>query len=141
MVRDMARPLALLMQRAGDTRFLRYLSASIGALMVDAGTMFALIAAGMMASAASALGYSLGIAVHWLLSSRLVFREGVAATGRARTAQKASFVFSAIAGLLLTTLIVSVAGMAGLDLRIAKLAAIGASFTLTYVLRTHVVFR
>ena len=141
MVRGMAHPLALLAQRAGDIRFLRYLGASIGALAVDAGVMFALIGGGVMAPLATALGYSLGIAVHWLLSSRLVFREGVAATGRARTAQKASFVVSAVAGLVLTTLIVSAAQMAGLDLRIAKIAAIGASFVLTYALRAHVVFR
>ena len=50
---------------------------------------------------ASATGYSLGIVAHWLLSSRAVFQQGVAARGPQRTRQKAMFVGSALFGLAL----------------------------------------
>ncbi len=136
-----SRHLALLATRTSDIRFLRYLGASIGALVVDTLTLFTLVACGFTPATGSALGYSLGILVHWLLSSRVVFYQGIAVTGRARTVQKALFVISALAGLALTTLIVSVASQMGVDLRLAKLVAIAASFALTYLLRCHVVFR
>ena len=48
---------------------------------------------------------------------------------------------SALAGLVLTTAIVGLGDMAGMDPRLAKLAAIAASFVLTWVLRVRVVFR
>ncbi len=135
------RPLAMLAARTSDIRFLRYVGASIGALLVDTATLFTLVACGLMPATASALGYSLGILAHWLLSSRVVFCQMVAVTRRARTMQKALFVVSALAGLALTTLIVSVASQMGSDLRLAKLVAIVASFALTYFLRSRVVFR
>ena len=93
------------------------------------------------AGPASALGYSLGILAHWLISSRAVFQDGLAADGRARAVQKTLFVISALAGLALTTLIVTLADGAGIDPRLAKLAAIVVSFQTTYLLRRHIVFR
>jgi putative flippase GtrA len=137
----MIRPLAALMLRLSDMRFLRYFGASVFALAVDVSTFFAALAMGLAAGPASALGYSLGILAHWLISSRAVFQDGLAADGRARTVQKTLFVISALAGLALTTLIVTLADRAGIDPRLAKLAAIAASFTLTYILRAQIVFR
>lgn len=127
--------------RLRDVRLVRYLFASAGALAVDMGSFLALLSLGLFPALASAVGYSLGILCHWLLSSRAVFHDTVASGGIARTRQKALFVVSALLGLALTTMIVGGADLAGIDPRIAKLAAIAASFTLTWLLRAKVVFR
>lgn len=119
----------------------RYILASVGALAVDMGTFRALLSAGMTPVTASAIGYSIGIAVHWVLSSRKVFADQVAAGGIARTRQKAMFVVSALIGLAVTTMIVGGASAAGLDPSLAKLCAIVVSFTVTWLLRKRVVFR
>lgn len=124
-----------------DIRLLRYLLASVGALAVDVGCFLMLLAAGMLAAAASAIGYSAGILAHWLLSSRTVFTDTVAQRGQERTKQKALFVMSALAGLALTTMIVGTADYWAFDPRPAKLVAIAASFALTWLLRSRVVFK
>ena len=130
-----------ILNKLRDVRLVRYGLASVGALAVDVGGFLALLSAGMAAAPASAIGYSHGIVAHWLLSSRKVFHDHVAAKGRARTKQKALFVVSALAGLALTTAVVGAADHAGIDPRLAKLVAIVASFILTYVLRARVVFQ
>ena len=122
--------------------FALYVLASVCALAVDVGSFLALMAAGLSATVASAIGYSLGIVSHWLLSSRTVFVGRVADRGSAdRTRQKALFVGSALAGLALTTAIVGAAELSGIDPRLAKLVAIGASFLLTWLLRSRIVFQ
>ena len=134
-------PVIALLTRLRDIRLVRYLAASAGALAVDMGSFLALLALGALAAPAAAAGYSLGILAHWLLSSRAVFNDTVAPRGLPRTRQKALFVFSALAGLALTTAIVGLGDFAGVDPRLAKIAAIGASFTLTWLLRSRIVFR
>lgn len=129
------------LNRLRDMRFIRYFLASVGALAIDFGSFVALMGAGMNAMAASALGYTLGIIAHWLLSSRKVFHETVAHETMARTRQKALFVISALVGLGLTTVIVGIGSGSGIDPRLAKLVAIAVSFVVTYVLRSKVVFR
>ncbi len=124
-----------------DVRFIRYILASVGALAVDVGSFLALLAAGVAAAPASALGYSLGILAHWLMSSRAVFHDSVASGGIARTRQKALFVISALVGLGLTTAIVGLGDQSGIDPRIAKAAAIVVAFTATWLIRSHIVFR
>jgi putative flippase GtrA len=133
--------MAELATRLRDLRFLRYLLASVGALAVDMGSFLALLALGAWPTAASAASYSLGILAHWLLSSRTVFADTVAGRGPRRNRQKALFVVSALAGLALTTAVVGLGDLIGIDLRLAKLAAIAASFLLTWGLRVRVVFR
>jgi len=133
--------MAELVSRLRDVRFLRYLLASVGALAVDMGSFLALLALGTWPAGASAASYTLGILAHWLLSSRTVFADTVAARGAGRNRQKALFVVSALAGLVLTTAIVWLGDGMGIDPRLAKLAAIAASFLLTWVLRVRVVFR
>lgn len=130
-----------LVNRLKDMVLVRYLLASVGALAVDIGSFLALLTTGMPAVLASAIGYSLGILAHWLLSSRAVFTGRVAERGTERTKQKALFVGSALAGLALTTAIVGGGDWAGIDPRIAKLVAVAASFALTWLLRSKVVFR
>jgi putative flippase GtrA len=124
-----------------DARFVRYMLASVGALAVDMGSFLTLLSLGLFAAGASAVSYSLGILAHWLLSSRTVFHDTVARGGIERTKQKVMFVVSALLGLALTTAIVGGGDLAGIDPRLAKLAAIGASFTLTWMLRSKLVFR
>lgn len=130
-----------LMNRLRQVTLLRYLIASVGALAVDMGSFLALLALEVPAIAASALGYSLGIAAHWVMSSRKVFADSVAERGMARTRQKALFVASALVGLAVTTAIVGTGERIGIDPRIAKLFAIAASFTVTWLLRERVIFR
>lgn len=124
-----------------NAQFLRYLLASVGALAVDMGCFLALLSGGLDAASASGVGYLLGILVHWLLSSRKVFADGVAESGPVRTKQKALFVLSALVGLGLTTAIVGGGAMLGLDPKLAKLVAIGVSFFATWLMRSRVVFR
>ena len=119
----------------------KYLVASVIALGVDLGSFLALLELGSAPAAASASAYSLGIVAHWLLSSRSVFAEGVAERGPERTRQKAMFVISALVGLAITTGIVGAGHAMGIDPRLAKLAAVGVSFVITWLLRERVVFR
>lgn len=137
----MTRMTSALIARLRDIRFVRYVLASVGALAVDVGTFLALLAVGVAATPASAVGYSLGILAHWLMSSRAVFQDSVATGGMARTRQKALFVISALVGLGLTTAIVGIADLSGIDPRLAKLFAIAVSFTATWLIRAKIVFR
>jgi len=130
-----------LVNRLRQVTLLRYLIASVGALAVDMGSFLALLALAVPAVAASAIGYSLGIVAHWLMSSRKVFADSVAEGGYERTRQKALFVGSALVGLAVTTGVVGSASMAGLDPRLAKLVAIIVSFTVTWLLRERIIFR
>ena len=127
--------------RLCDVRFLRYLLASACALAVDVACFLLLLSLGMAAAASSAIGYSFGIVTHWMLSSRKVFIGAVAPPGSARTLQKAGFVGTALLGLALTTLIVGAGDAAGIDPRLAKLVAIGVSFTTAWLVRSRIIFR
>lgn len=122
-------------------RLLRYGLASVAALAVDMGLFLALLAFAVPAAMGSAIAYSVGILTHWLISSRAVFNDSVAQRGPERTRQKALFVGSALVGLALTTAIVGLGEIAGIDPRLAKLVAIVVSFAVTWLLRSRVVFR
>lgn len=128
--------------RRGEIRWLNYLLASALALGSDAGLFLLMLDAGLQPVPASSTGYCAGILVHWLVSSRLVFADGAAARGTGeRHRQKLLFVASALVGLAVTAAIVGGGSALGFDPRLAKLAAIGASFQTTYLLRRHIVFR
>lgn len=130
-----------MLRRFADILLLRYLAASALALGVDMGSFLLLLRLDVPAAPAAAGGYSLGIVAHWLLSSRAVFTRGVAERGPERTRQKAMFVLSALFGLALTTGIVGAGTALGMDPRLAKLAAIAASFAATWLLRERLIFR
>lgn len=119
----------------------RYLGASVIALGCDMAAFMVMLRLGLAPGPAAAAGYGLGIVVHWLVSSRKVFSDSVVRQGAGRTRQKALFVASALIGLAVTTLIVGAGSMLGLDPRLAKLAAVGASFMVTWLLRDVFVFR
>ena len=128
------------LNRLRNVTLLRYLAASALALGVDMGSFTALLAIGAQAAPAAAAGYALGILAHWLISSRKVFADAVATRGPARTRQKAMFVVSALIGLGITTAVVGTATLAGIEPHLAKLAAIAASFTATWILRSRIIF-
>lgn len=130
-----------MIDRLRRVMLLRYLLASVGALAVDIGSFLALLTMGTAPVIASASGYSLGIVAHWLLSSRTVFTDTVAAERGARTRQKALFVGSALVGLALTTLIVGAGTSAGLDPRHTRIVAVLFSFTASWLLRKRIVFQ
>ena len=135
------RDLATRLKGLGDVRALRYLFASVVALAADVGTFWLLARSHVDDALASAIGYAIGIGVHWLISSRIVFGESVAKRGFARSRQKGLFALSAFIGLAVTTAIVGFADWMRFDTLIAKLFAVGVSFTLTYLLRARIVFR
>ena len=127
--------------RHGELRWVAYAGASVLALATDTGLFLLLLDSGLSPLSASSIGYIVGILVHWLVSSRLVFADGTAARGSdQRRKQKALFVGSALIGLAITSAIVGGGVAAGIDPRIAKLIAIVVSFQATYLLRRHVVF-
>lgn len=140
MSRSLPPMIAGLAARVADLRFVRYVLVSIGALAVDMGTFLACLSFGMIAAPASAVGYGLGILAHWLLSSRTVFADRVAADSGLRMRQKALFLISALTGLAITVALVGGIEGAGGDPRLAKAVAIVVSFLVTYWLRKRVVF-
>lgn len=133
--------IGLLVSKLTDIRLLRYVFASVGALAVDVASFLAFLSIGVAPEPSAALGYSLGIVAHWLMSSRAVFQDSVAERGMARTRQKALFVISALVGLAVTTAIVGLGARAGGDPLIAKGVAIVVAFTITWLLRSKIVFR
>ena len=122
------------------TVYLRYVGASLAALGVDVSLFVAGLAGGIAPVTASIAGYTAGIAVHWLASSRLVFGKRVARPGGGRTRQQALFVVSALAGLGVTAAIVGSGQAVGVSPIASKLAAILAGFHVTYLLRKKIVF-
>lgn len=130
-----------MLRRAADIVLVRYFIASVIALAVDMATFLTLLHLGTYPALAATAGYSLGIVAHWLLSSRAVFTDGVAARGPERTRQKVLFIGSALFGVGLTTGIVGLASVLGIDPRIGKIVAIGISFTVNWLLRRGLVFR
>ncbi|MFC4293787.1 GtrA family protein [Novosphingobium tardum] len=125
----------------GDRRG-RYLMISGAALAVDLGVfMVGYRSLGATPVAASVAGYMTGLALHWMLSTRFVFAGQTAGGGLARWRQKLLFVGSALVGLLVTAAVVAAGTGFGLDPRAAKIVAVAASFTATWVLRSRIVFR
>lgn len=133
--------IARLTRFAMHSAYARYIGVSGAALGLDIGCFLVLLRADVPPVAASSLGYCVGLALHWLLSSRLVFAATSAARGSARrTSQKALFVVSALVGLAITTAIVALGTSLGLDPRLAKLAAVALAFQATWLIRRSIVF-
>lgn len=120
--------------------YLRYIGASAAALGVDGAFFLMFLHGGMAAAWASVVGYSAGIVVHWLLSSRAVFSGQLAMTSEGRNRQKLLFIISALTGLAITAAIVGAGAALGIDPRIAKLCAVAVAFQSTYLIRKSVVF-
>jgi putative flippase GtrA len=136
MIEKPAGPLAATLR----STYLRYGVASVTALGFDFALFLAALATGDSAILSSAIGYGAGILVHWWLSSRAVFRDGLATRGRERRRQQALFLLSASIGLGVTMAVVAIGGWTGLDPRLAKVVAIAVAFQATYILRRQFVF-
>lgn len=119
----------------------RYMVVSFLALCTDMSVFFITLALGWGAVIASVAGYCAGIQLHWLLSSRWVFAGRLREKGGQRLGQQGMFVASALLGLALTTIVVAASQAAGMHPTIGKGMAIIASFCLTFLLRSAVVFR
>jgi len=120
--------------------YARYIMASVVALGADLALFMLLLNMDFAPVPASVAGYSLGLIIHWFISSRLVFTRQRALFISRRRKQKILFVASALVGLAITAAIVGMGSAFGLDPRIAKLAAIAISFQTTYFLRRTMVF-
>jgi len=127
--------------RVWRATYARYVAASAVALASDLALFMLFLNAGMHPIPAAATGYSAGLFVHWIISSRYVFGRGtICPFVSKRRRQKLLFVASAMVGLAITSAIVGLGSHLGLDARLAKLCAIAVSFQTTYLLRRAVVF-
>jgi len=118
----------------------RYLVASVVALAVDVAIFSLLVYGGVAPTIASAAGYIVGIFVHWVISANYVF-VGKTKAGGALHLQRALFAGSAVLGLGIT--VVSVSLLTELDVLpvIAKGIAVILSFSVVYIARKYGVFR
>ena len=121
-------------------RLVRYSLASVVALLFDVAALYTLLQMGAPSVGASALAYGGGILVHWLISSRQVFSDRVAESGLERSKQKTLFVASAIVGLFVTSLVMTVGDFLSAPVMLAKALAVAASFTVTWALRAKMIF-
>lgn len=118
----------------------RYVASSAIALCADTATFLGLLRAGVAPAPAAATGFMLGVVVHWLVSSRVMFGRSIATARHERRRQQALFLATALLGLVLTTVIVACGAKFGLDPRLAKLVAVAVSFSSTSALRHMLVF-
>lgn len=120
--------------------FARYFGASLIALIVDIIIYSIAITVSILPSLSAALGYSVGIIIHWLVSSNFVF-IGKKRSGGKLQLQRAFFAGSALLGLSLTIGIVQIITMAGIGAFWAKIIAVLVSFIVVYAVRKWGVFR
>ena len=118
----------------------RYLLASIVSLAFDVALFMVLVAFLFDPGISSAVGYSAGIVVHWLISSSFVF-PGKTRNGAALQLQRLGFIGTAILGLGITVSIVSWLTELGTLPVIAKGVAVFVSFFAVYLTRKYGVFR
>ncbi len=121
-------------------RFVRYGFASASGTAIDLAAFALLVWGAAPAWIAAAIGYALGTLWHWQISSRMAFAHHTREPGEGRARQQALFAASALLGLALTTLIVSLGVQAGLAPGAAKLAAMCAAFTSVWLGRLLFVF-
>jgi len=118
----------------------RYLLASIVSLAFDVALFMVLVAFMFDPGISSAVGYSAGIVVHWLISSSFVF-PGKTRDGTALQLQRLGFIGTAILGLGITVSTVSwLTDMGALPV-VAKGVAVFSSFFAVYLTRKYGVFR
>jgi putative flippase GtrA len=121
-------------------QFGRYGVVSILALATDFGIFLALTFSGMQASRAGIIGYTVGLVLHYFLSTRYVF---VANTSQKPTWRVfGEFALSGLVGLAITAVTIDVAMRSfHAPAVVAKVLAVGVSFTFVFLLRRQVVFR
>jgi putative flippase GtrA len=120
--------------------FTRYLLASIVALAFDIASFSSLVAVNIGATSASAVGYCIGIVIHWMVSAQYVF-PGKTRDGTALQWQRILFAGSALLGLAITVGTVTVLSNIGVHALAAKAVAVVLSFVTVYAARKWGVFR
>jgi len=117
----------------------RYSVASALALALDFAVYLTLTGSAVPPPVAGVVGYALGTALHFLLSTRFVF--DARATDKLHARLLGEFALSGIAGIGITALVIALATeAAGLAALPAKVLAAGASFIIVFGLRRAVVF-
>ena len=127
--------------RGALVQFVRYGLVSAVALVVDTSVYWVLLTPLGLAAKAAACGYVCGVFTHYLLSSRLVFADRLAARGvKAETPVLVKFYAAGACGLLVTSVTVGIlADGFGVHPLLAKLCAAGLSFVTVFsVMRVFV---
>lgn len=120
----------------------RYFLASILSLAVDYGIYLLLLkfAGALSPAEAAAPAYIAGAVVHYFVSRRFVFPKGW--LHRHQLGEFALFILSGLLGAALTSAVVwAVSIIPGAGIHWPKIAAVAVSFTVTYIVRKHLVFR
>ena len=118
----------------------KYTVASVVALATDLMIYLALAKSGTALTIAAIVGYSIGMMMHFVLSSRYVFETGAIEKSEPRLFGE--FAVSGAVGLVLTVTVVFIAEKVFLATPfIAKLAAVAISFLAVYFVRRCLVFR
>jgi putative flippase GtrA len=116
-----------------------YTIVSAVALMVDLAIFNMLAYSGMRASLAGIAGYSAGLLLHYLLSKHFVFETS--ADGKHEARRFAEFCISGAVGALITWAIITLATeRLMLPAMVGKIAAVGTSFIVVFILRKSIVF-
>lgn len=119
--------------------FVRYFGVSLAALALDAALLFGLTETTHMGYlAASAVSYSCGAILHYVLSVSLVFdQRRMSHAG----AEFALYILVGVFGLLVTQLMLTLSvGVFGLNYMAGKVAAVAVSFVMNYGLRRVFLF-
>ncbi|MGQ0671593.1 MAG: GtrA family protein [Hyphomicrobium sp.] len=117
----------------------RYTVVSVIALALDFAVYLTLADAGYRAAIAGVIGYSIGMLLHFGLSTRFVFKRTNVQKSDARLFSE--FVVSGLAGLLITATVISLAhDTLGFTAFMAKVFAVAISFVAVFLLRRSVVF-
>ncbi|MFA5957580.1 GtrA family protein [Hyphomicrobium sp.] len=120
-------------------QFSRYSVASVVALATDFTVYGALCALAVNAPVAGIIGYTIGMIVHYALSSTFVFDVAHAQKPAARRALE--FAASGLLGLILTGLVITVlTNHFAASPVAAKIAAVAVSFLAVFMVRRSIVF-
>ena len=118
---------------------IRYSLVSAVALACDVAAYALLLRAGLLAGLAGALGYVIGLCIHYLLSASWVFPDR---TGRRRAIPTfAKFAATGLLGVILTAgIIANLTGSGVAGPLVAKAAAVVTSYVAVFLLRRSMVF-
>jgi putative flippase GtrA len=117
--------------------FVRYLAVSVAALGTDLGVFAWIVKHDGDAALAATAGYLTGLAAHYVLSSRLAFRDRLKGRGfGAETPVMTIFLVTGLAGLGVTYLTVMLlSDFVGLEPILAKTFAVALSFIAVFLAR------
>ena len=123
-------------------RFAGYVAVSGSALCVDVAVYWVMLGIAKFAFVAAAAGYVCGVLFHYILSSRVVFRDLFEKRGVVQEAPAlAKFYAAGLSGLVVTACVVGIlADMIGVNPMLAKVAAAGCSFLVVFVSLRFFVF-